>query len=134
MSKAQAAATSNRKSSFSAVVLVTTKDTLTFRLHPKQLVAFRSKATEVLYGGAAGGGKSHLSARRRSLGARDRWSAGLSLSPYQQRVREPSAVRGSAGPARPPRGGIFHAPATPKENMVESRRRSCCSSLGPSNK
>jgi hypothetical protein len=28
--------------------------------HPKQLVAFRSKATEILYRGAAGGGKSHL--------------------------------------------------------------------------
>ena len=60
MSKAQAAATSNRKSSFSAAALVTTKDTLTFRLHPKQLVAFRSKATEILYRGAAGGGKPHL--------------------------------------------------------------------------
>lgn len=31
-----------------------------FRLHPKQGVAFRSTATEILYGGAAGGGKSHL--------------------------------------------------------------------------
>src|SRR5262249_54267869 len=31
-----------------------------FRLHPKQLVAFRSKATEILYRGAAGGGKPHL--------------------------------------------------------------------------
>ena len=60
MSKAQAAATSNRKSSFSAAALVTTKDTLTFRLHPKQLVALRSKATEILYRGAAGGGKPHL--------------------------------------------------------------------------
>src|SRR5205807_4582229 len=60
MSKAQAAATSNRKSSFSAAALVTTKDTLTFRLHPKQLVAFRSKATEILYRGAAPGGKPHL--------------------------------------------------------------------------
>jgi hypothetical protein len=39
---------------------VTRKDTLTFRLHPKQLVAFRSKATEILYRGAAGGGKPHL--------------------------------------------------------------------------
>jgi inactivated superfamily I helicase len=43
MSKAQAAATSNRKSSFSAAALVTTKDTLTFRLHPKQLVAFAAR-------------------------------------------------------------------------------------------
>jgi hypothetical protein len=60
MSKAQAAATSNRKSSFSAAALVTTKDTLTFQLHPKQLVALRSKATEILYRGAAGGGKPHL--------------------------------------------------------------------------
>ena len=29
-------------------------------LHPKQTRCFRSKATEILYGGAAGGGKSHL--------------------------------------------------------------------------
>ncbi|MGL1921976.1 MAG: terminase family protein [Hyphomicrobiales bacterium] len=29
-------------------------------LHPKQKVAFQSDATEILYGGAAGGGKSHL--------------------------------------------------------------------------
>ena len=31
-----------------------------FHLHPKQSFAFNSKATEILYGGAAGGGKSHL--------------------------------------------------------------------------
>src|SRR6266446_3309014 len=60
MSKAQAAATSNRKSSFSAAALLRSRNTLTFRLHPKQLVAFRSKATEILYRGAAGGGKPHL--------------------------------------------------------------------------
>jgi len=29
-------------------------------LHPKQKVAKNTSATEVLYGGAAGGGKSHL--------------------------------------------------------------------------
>lgn len=29
-------------------------------LHPKQADAFGSLATEILYGGAAGGGKSHL--------------------------------------------------------------------------
>lgn len=31
-----------------------------FDLHQKQSVAFKSLATEILYGGAAGGGKSHL--------------------------------------------------------------------------
>ena len=33
---------------------------LNFDLHEKQGVAFQSPATEILYGGAAGGGKSHL--------------------------------------------------------------------------
>ncbi len=34
--------------------------TLNTNLHPKQMLAFSSEATEILYGGAAGGGKSHL--------------------------------------------------------------------------
>lgn len=33
---------------------------LDFPLHPKQLIAYNSQATEILYGGAAGGAKSHL--------------------------------------------------------------------------
>lgn len=33
---------------------------VTLRLHPRQEDAFTSEATEILYGGAAGGGKSHL--------------------------------------------------------------------------
>lgn len=33
---------------------------LNINLHPRQLDAFYSDATEILYGGAAGGGKSHL--------------------------------------------------------------------------
>src|SRR5215813_8724108 len=33
---------------------------LHLHLHPKQWTAFESVATEILYGGAAGGGKSHL--------------------------------------------------------------------------
>src|SRR5437899_2868702 len=59
MSKA-AASTSSHKSSSPAAALVRSRNTLTFRLHPKQLIAFRSKATEILYRGAAGGGKPHL--------------------------------------------------------------------------
>src|SRR5260370_15856862 len=46
MSKAQAAATSNRKSSFSAVALVTTKDTLTFQLHPKHFRDTRAREAQ----------------------------------------------------------------------------------------
>lgn len=33
---------------------------LNLGLHPKQKIAFETKATELLYGGSAGGGKSHL--------------------------------------------------------------------------
>lgn len=33
---------------------------LNIHLHPRQFTAFRSEANEILYGGAAGGGKSHL--------------------------------------------------------------------------
>jgi hypothetical protein len=38
----------------------TSAGALNLQLHPKQWVAFETPATEVLYGGAAGGGKSHL--------------------------------------------------------------------------
>jgi hypothetical protein len=37
-----------------------TDATLNINLHDKQQIAFDSPATEILYGGAAGGGKSHL--------------------------------------------------------------------------
>jgi hypothetical protein len=33
---------------------------LNLKLHPKQAIGFKSLATEIFYGGAAGGGKSHL--------------------------------------------------------------------------
>ena len=33
---------------------------LRLKLHPRQSLAYLSEATEMLYGGAAGGGKSHL--------------------------------------------------------------------------
>src|SRR5258707_15730050 len=84
MSKA-AASTSSHKSSFSAAALVRSRNTLTFRLHPKQLVAFRSKATEILYRGAAGGGKPHLMRAAAIFGGSV--IAGLRvlfLLPYQQ--------------------------------------------------
>lgn len=37
-----------------------TEVALNLRLHPKQTLALNTRANEVLYGGAAGGGKSHL--------------------------------------------------------------------------
>src|SRR5262249_6474553 len=54
-----AASISNRKSSSSAAAM-RGKDSLTFVLHPKQLVALRSKTTEVLYGGANRGKRAVL--------------------------------------------------------------------------
>lgn len=45
-----------RRSSLSS----TSQDALNLKLHAKQWEAFETDATEVLYGGAAGGGKSHL--------------------------------------------------------------------------
>lgn len=46
-------------------------------LHPKQRIAFDSTATEILYGGAAGGGKSHLF--RRAAITWCRWVPGLQV-------------------------------------------------------
>src|SRR5438876_6441526 len=60
MLRAAPTSTSSPKSSSDAAALVRTKDTLSFKLHPKQLVAFRSNATEILYRGPAGGGEPHL--------------------------------------------------------------------------
>lgn len=40
--------------------LSTSPDALNLHLHPRQWQAFETVATEALYGGAAGGGKSHL--------------------------------------------------------------------------
>lgn len=46
-------------------------------LHPKQLTAFQSHANELMYGGAAGGGKSHL--MRRAAIAWCKWVRGLQV-------------------------------------------------------
>jgi hypothetical protein len=91
-----------------AAALVTTKDTLTFRLHPKQLVAFRSKATEILYRGAAGGGKPRL------MPPSSRWLLSINVARHvlswsgwrhfegRPTPRRPKARRLKAGPiARP---------------------------------
>src|SRR5262249_27761303 len=51
MLRAAPTSTSSPKSSSSAAAM-RRKDSVTFVLHPKQLVALRSKATEILYGGA----------------------------------------------------------------------------------
>ena len=54
---------------------------MTFRLHPKQLIAFSSKATEILYRGPAGGGNPHLMR-----------AAAISGFPTCTRAREKSAL------------------------------------------
>src|SRR5260370_36489749 len=68
---------------------------LNLNLHPKQWVAFESAATEILYGGAAGGGKSHLmrvadSRRRHAMG---RCCRGRLLRLLEQRQARYRAVR-----------------------------------------
>src|SRR5258707_14633144 len=98
MSKA-AASTSSHKSSFSAAALVRSRNTLTFRLHPKQLVAFRSKATEILYRGAAGGGKAHpIRAGGISRGRGVAGPPGRSLLPHPQSSRFRDLPQGVALP------------------------------------
>src|SRR6266446_1747125 len=91
MVKAQAASTSSHKSSSPAAALVRSRNTLTFRLHPKQLVAFRSKATEIPYRGAAGGGKpltgTRSSGRHATLG-----QPRFSTAAGRTRYRQPCAV------------------------------------------
>ena len=118
MSKAQAAATSNRKSSFSAAALVTTKDTLTFRLHPKQLVAFRSKATEILYRGAAGGGKPHLMRAAAMSGC----SVIVGLQAFSFALSATISIEGaswrSAGAARPLARAAIHQRGSPCAMLI----------------
>ena len=55
--------TCSPKSSFSAAAM-RRKDSLTFVLHPKQLMAFRSKAAEGLYGGANRGSRPKPNGRK----------------------------------------------------------------------
>src|SRR5262245_32265527 len=60
MLRAAPTSTSSPKSSSNAAAM-RGKDSLTFVLHPKQLVALRSKATEILYGDANRGKRPVLS-------------------------------------------------------------------------
>jgi hypothetical protein len=55
--------TSDRRLNLQAVVRELARRQPPADLHPKQRIAFQSHATEILYGGAAGGGKSHLMRR-----------------------------------------------------------------------
>ena len=45
---------------FNTEVKVAERNDITFRLHQRQGEVLLSEANEILYGGAAGGGKSHL--------------------------------------------------------------------------
>ncbi|MDE2106906.1 MAG: terminase family protein [Patescibacteria group bacterium] len=77
---------------------------ITLRLHPKQGVAFQTTATEVLYGGSAGGGKSHL-----MRSAATAWSLAIpGLQTYLfRRIREDLVKNHIEGP------GGFHAMLAP---------------------
>jgi hypothetical protein len=128
MSKA-AASTSSHKSSFSAA-LVTTKDTLTFRLHPKQLVAFRSKATEILYRGAAGGGNPHLMRAAATNQPNPKTSVRITrFSEHEPPLRAPDSIKKLPPPRRPcglPRSGPKHwsgPPGCPRVFVFGSRLR-----------
>lgn len=66
-------------------------------LHPKQRLAFASEATEILYGGAAGGGKSHL--MRRAAITWCRWIKGLQVYLFRREFSDlyKNHMEGSAG-------------------------------------
>src|SRR6266478_8342652 len=110
MLKAQAASTSSHKSSSLAAALVRSRNTLTFLLHPKQLIAFRSKATEILYRGAAGGGKPHLMRAAAMSGC----SVIVGLQAFSFALSATISIEGaswrSAGAARPLALAAIHQP------------------------
>lgn len=66
-----------RRRQLKAVVLEFKRRQPPSDLHEKQLVAFSSQATELMYGGAAGGGKSHL--MRRAAIQWCQWIPGLQV-------------------------------------------------------
>ena len=116
MSKAQAASISSRKSSFSAAVK--TKDSLTFTLHPKQLAAFRNKATEILYRRAAGGGKPHLMRAAAMSGC----SVIVGLQVFSFALSATISIEGaswrSAGAARPLARAAIHQRGSPCAMLI----------------
>jgi hypothetical protein len=66
-------------------------------LHAKQRCAFQSQASEILYGGAAGGGKSHL--MRRAAIAWCKWIPGLQVYIFRREFADlfKNHMEGSAG-------------------------------------
>lgn len=72
-----ATATKDRRAKIQAVVRELQRRQPPADLHPKQRTAFQSEANEILYGGAAGGGKSHL--MRRAAITWCEWVPGLQV-------------------------------------------------------
>src|SRR5262249_2332031 len=104
------------------------KDSLTFVLHPKRLVALRSKTTEILYGGAnRGAGQSQLAQAPLKKPSKSLSHGARAATPSAPNVHGCSVAAGKrifiVSPPLLRRGGARNPPADARKAPGERGRR-----------